>query len=287
MNFKKYDLGHQPRGEIVEVTLRGSGANVRLMDSTNLNHYKAGKQHRYDGGLVTKSPHRMVIPRSGHWYVTIDLNGLKAHTLHSDVNVLPGALPKAKPAPTHNVGVSTSSPLASFLHEPVGAKVVNGRIESAPTFDVFISHASEDKDSVARPLAMALQALDVDVWYDEFTLKIGDSLRRKIDEGIANSRFGVIVLSEAFFSKGWPNHELDGLVTRSVDGDQGLLPIWHGLTQKQVKVYSPSLADKLARSTDKYSIQAIADEIAGVINKTKHHDDDTSERFDEKENIDW
>jgi AbiTii/TIR domain len=68
-------------------------------------------------------------------------------------------------------------------------------------FDVFISHASEDKNTVVRPLARALSDKGLKVWYDEFELKIGDSLRRKIDTGLARSRFGVIVLSRSFFRK--------------------------------------------------------------------------------------
>jgi hypothetical protein len=49
---------------------------------------------------------------------------------------------------------------------------------------LFISHASEDKEDFVRPLAETLQQLGVKVWYDEFTLKVGDSLRRKIDSGL-------------------------------------------------------------------------------------------------------
>jgi hypothetical protein len=74
------------------------------------------------------------------------------------------------------------------------------------------------------------------VWYDEFELRIGDSLRRKIDMGLAKSRFGVVVLSRAFFGKGWTNYELDGIFTRAVSGEQVILPIWHEITKKEVIV---------------------------------------------------
>jgi hypothetical protein len=132
-------------------------------------------------------------------------------------------------------------------------------------FDVFISHASEDKEEVARPMAEALRARGLRVWYDEFTLRIGDSLRRKIDEGLANSRVGLVVLSPTFLNKGWTNHELDGIVTRAVTGEQVLLPIWHKLTKQEVIAYSPSLADKLARNTASHTIDEIAAEIADLI----------------------
>ena len=81
-------------------------------------------------------------------------------------------------------------------------------------YDAFVSHAGEDKAEVARPLAEALRELGLAVWYDEFELRIGDNLRRKIDAGIANSRFGIVILSEHFFAGQWPQYELDGIVTR-------------------------------------------------------------------------
>jgi len=133
---------------------------------------------------------------------------------------------------------------------------------------VFISHASEDKDQVVRPLAHALQNGGLKVWYDEFELRIGDSLRKRIDMGVARSRFGVVVLSRSFLGKGWPNYELDGLVTRSVGGEQIILPIWHDITKQEVVNYSPSLADKLARSTGTHTIDEIAQEIVDVIRGT-------------------
>ena len=139
--------------------------------------------------------------------------------------------------------------------------------QSSTVFDVFISHASEDKDELVRPLAEALKEEGLRVWYDEFELRIGSSLRRTIDRGIARSRFGVVVLSRPFFEKGWPAYELDGLVTRTINGEQVLLPIWHGVTKQQVMDYSPSLADKLARSTATHTMGEIAAEITAVVQR--------------------
>ena len=138
-------------------------------------------------------------------------------------------------------------------------------------FDVFISHASEDKDTVARPLAEALKNNGLSVWYDEFELKIGDSLRRKIDKGIANSNFGIIIISRDFINKGWTNYELDGLITRAVNGEQTMLPVWHNVTKREVINYSPSLADKLARSTTEFTVEEIAEEIADLIESQKRN----------------
>ena len=96
-------------------------------------------------------------------------------------------------------------------------------------------------------------------------MRIGDSLRRKIDTGLAKSRFGVVVLSRSFFGKGWTNYELDGLVTKAVTGEQVILPIWHDITKQELIEYSPSLADKVARTTGTHTIKEIAEEIAYVI----------------------
>src|SRR5450432_638909 len=94
-------------------------------------------------------------------------------------------------------------------------------------WDVFISHASEDKDAVAKPLAAALKAAGLRVWYDEFSLKLGDSLRISIDRGLSGSRYGIVILSRTFFDKHWPAQELNGLATREINGEKVILPIWH------------------------------------------------------------
>jgi hypothetical protein len=132
--------------------------------------------------------------------------------------------------------------------------------------DVFISHASEDKADVARPLADLLVDRELDVWYDEFALTVGDSLRRSIDRGLASSRFGVIVLSPDFFRKEWTQAELDGLVAKQrASGGKVLLPIWHRITKDEVLSHSPTLADLKALSTSVMTLGEMADEIAAVV----------------------
>lgn len=123
-------------------------------------------------------------------------------------------------------------------------------VVSGGDFDVFLSHASEDKEQVVIPLAEELQRRGVRVWLDKQQLTLGDSLSQKIDEGLASARFGVVVLSQAFFSKNWPRRELDGLVARETAfGTKVILPIWHGVTQEQIVAFSPPLAVKLAADT--------------------------------------
>jgi len=136
-------------------------------------------------------------------------------------------------------------------------------------YDVFISHASEDKEPFVKSLAVALADRGLKVWYDEFTLQIGDSLRRMIDRGIASSRIGLVVLSPSFVKKDWTNHELDGILARALVGQQRLLPIWHGISKQEVLDYSPSIADKVARSTTSYTVDEIAAEISTLLLDSK------------------
>src|SRR5437667_6092858 len=113
-------------------------------------------------------------------------------------------------------------------------------------WDVFVSHASEDKQAVAEPLMRALEDAGLRVWYDRIELRLGDSLRERIDEGLAHSRFGIVVLSPAFFAKRWPQRELNGLVQREEDGNKVILPVWYNITADQVRKFSPTLADRVA-----------------------------------------
>jgi hypothetical protein len=127
-----------------------------------------------------------------------------------------------------------------------------------PTYDAFISHASDDKEDLVRPLAEQLRARGFAVWYDEFELKVGDSLRRKIDSGLSQSRFGIVVLSPAFFSRNWPQYELDGLVAKEMAGGKVILPIWHKVSKDEVMKYGPTLADRVALSTSLYTISDLS-----------------------------
>jgi len=131
-------------------------------------------------------------------------------------------------------------------------------------WDVFISHATEDKDAIAKPLAEALSKRGIKVWYDKFTLTLGDSLRRKIDEGLACSRYGIVILSHSFFKKEWPQKELDGLAAKEYNGEKVILPIWHNLTREEVAKYSPMLADRLAVLTSQ-GLESMVEEVLRVI----------------------
>jgi hypothetical protein len=131
-------------------------------------------------------------------------------------------------------------------------------------FDVFISHASEDKSAFVTPLANALKRYGLRVWFDKFTLKVGDSLHDSIEKGLARSRYGVVVFSRKFLSKKWTREELNGLFARNLEGHKVILPVWHNLSAARMRSVLPMLADKVAlRSSD--GIEAVARSLVETI----------------------
>jgi hypothetical protein len=112
----------------------------------------------------------------------------------------------------------------------------------------FISHDSRDKAGVALPIAIGLQKLMCHVWYDEYSLKVGDSLRQTIEKGLKETRKCVLILSPNFISnKGWTKVEFNSVFTREIlEQSSVVLPVWYNVSAQQVYEYSPSLADKVA-----------------------------------------
>ena len=132
-------------------------------------------------------------------------------------------------------------------------------------YDFFLSHAWEDKETIARPLYGELTVAGASVWFDEAVLRIGDSLRRKIDDGLARCKFGIVIISPNFLNKEWPQRELDGLVALEVEsGKTKILPIWHQIDKGLILRYSPALADRVAGKSSE-GAKALAKKILRVI----------------------
>ncbi len=150
------------------------------------------------------------------------------------------------------------------------AEVGNNSLEQTvleDKYDVFISHASEDKESFVRQLADTLmKEYNIKVWYDELAIKWGDSLRQSIDKGLRSSKFGIVVISKSFIKKGWTNYELDGLFQKEMTYGKTILPIWHDITKDEVQDFSSSLAGRKALNTSMYTIKEIADELKNILN---------------------
>jgi len=128
--------------------------------------------------------------------------------------------------------------------------------------DFFLSHAFEDKDSIARPLGDELKRRGHSVWFDEYELTVGDSLRQKIDRGLVESRFGIVVMSPSFFAKLWTRYELDGLVAKSMVEDRKvILPVCHRIGRDEIARHSPTLADLIgvdsARGIDQVAAELV------------------------------
>lgn len=178
-------------------------------------------------------------------------------TKHDSLSSLLGIPEAQRPGgPTHSVAPSA--------RKAVSGAILAAASEAPQTWDVFVSHASEDKESFVRPLVDALRESGLTVWYDEATLRVGDGLRRSIEKGLAKSQYGVVVISKAFLAKEWPQRELDGLVSKEEDGTKVVLPVWHDITAQEVRNRSPMLADRLAVQSSR-GIKAVVQELLQVI----------------------
>jgi hypothetical protein len=134
-------------------------------------------------------------------------------------------------------------------------------------WDAFLSHASEDK-RFAKALVTSLEDWGLKVWFDDNVLRVGDSLRRRIDDGLASSDYGIVLLSKNFFAKEWPQRELDGLTTREDGKHKVIIPIWHDVTSEQVRKYSPTLADRLSLLSSSEP-ESVAEKIVEAIFRDK------------------
>jgi hypothetical protein len=134
-------------------------------------------------------------------------------------------------------------------------------------YDVFISHASEDKQDFVDPLVARLQDAGIRVWYDALEMQWGKSLREQIDNGIKRSKFAILVLSKHFFAKKWPQRELDGILAKEGITGSTPLPIWHNITQEELYEFSPTLSGLFAYTTSKYSVDDICKSLELILEK--------------------
>ena len=138
---------------------------------------------------------------------------------------------------------------------------------NAPEYDVFVSHANEDKSDFVNEFVDELRKREIKVWYDTSEIKWGDSLRVRIDDGLKRSKFGVVILSPDYIKDGkyWTKAELDGLFQLESINGKMLLPVWHKLTKKDVMAYSPIIASKLAMTTAMMTPAEIAAELSSLL----------------------
>lgn len=152
------------------------------------------------------------------------------------------------------------------VRQPRALSVIMEKPLPAPQWDAFISYASEDRAGVAQPLAEALASLGLRVWFDQTELRVGDSLRERIDDGLARSMYGIVILSPAFFEKHYPARELNGLAQREVQGEKVILPVWYHIDEPALRRFSPPLADRIAARWDE-GIDTVVAKLFAVVGK--------------------
>ena len=157
------------------------------------------------------------------------------------------------------------SKIAEFQHQLTVTTLPQekNQIKNNEEYDVFVSHAWEDKEDFADEFVSELRKQGLKVWYDTDKLKWGDSMREKIDKGLSKSRYGVVILSPNYIAehKYWTKAELNGLFQVETVNGKTILPIWHNLTKKQVVEYSPIIADRKAMTTALMTPAEIAAEL--------------------------
>jgi len=184
----------------------------------------------------------------------------------NQLTTLPSELVKLNALTRLELGRNRISSLPFSIDELV-KNGVNVKIDGNPIekqYDLFISHASEDKEFV-RPLAEAFRAKNVRIWYDDFTLKLGDELRKSIESGLKNSRYGLVVLSHDFFAKKWPQDELNALLNLAKVGKKIIIPIWHNLTAEDIEQYAVMLVNYKATSSSD-GVETIVEKVLEVLN---------------------
>lgn len=132
-------------------------------------------------------------------------------------------------------------------------------VASEDAYDVFISHASEDKEPFVDNLVAELSQRGVKVWYDRQVLTWGRSIRQNIDYGLRQSKFAIIVLSEHYIQKFWTQKEFNALFNLGSQIGDFILPIWHNITPERAKEFSPMLSDSIALISSEHTVAEIAD----------------------------
>jgi hypothetical protein len=173
----------------------------------------------------------------------------------SDSNHNEGIIVQGGTINAGNLGVGRGVRVVSYATPEVAAPApsVTPPVQASPDsdpqtaeWDAFISHAHEDKREFVAALATRLRDSGLKIWYDDFLLAVGKSLRESIDLGLVKSRYGIVVLSRSYFSKDWTHQEVNGLMSRETNGKRVILPVWHKVTREEVRQFSPILADRLA-----------------------------------------
>lgn len=136
----------------------------------------------------------------------------------------------------------------------------------------FISHSSTDKDSIAGPIAEGLSTALCPVWYDEYSLKVGDRLRESIEKGIRECKICIVIITPNYLKNiGWARTEFDAVFSKEhIFQEDSILPVWSGVTPREVYEYSPSMANRVALNLDSLGIEKVISSLhVAIQNKNK------------------
>lgn len=220
-------------------------------------YIKRAKNYLHATGQLSSGIFESSISQSIHSYFVLD-NSYSAFTMKQVQIVVTEEWDENEESEVTQPKEISPSPLTSNNS--------NGEIPPKH-YDVFICHATEDKDAIVRPFAERLRELGLEVWYDEFSLGWGNSLRSAIDEGLQNSSYGIVILSKVFSEKTWTKLELDGMVTTMTTiGKDRILPLRYKITPEVVGKFSPILAGIFSRSWDE-GIEKLSKEVKEIVEK--------------------
>ncbi len=133
-------------------------------------------------------------------------------------------------------------------------------------FDVFISHANEDKEDFVKPLISQLTDKKISFFYDDLSIPWGSNIRKSLDAGIIRSKFCIVVISKPFLDKYWTTYELDGFLQKeSISNTTVLLPIWHNISHEEIISVSPTLASRKAIISDSSTIEEIVEGLKAIL----------------------
>jgi TIR domain len=132
---------------------------------------------------------------------------------------------------------------------------------------VYLAHGSEDHETLAKPLAEALMAQGIDVWFDEWEIRAGDSLRRKMEEGLANCTHFVVLLTPNSLHKPWVETEIDAGFIRAVGGESRFIGIRAGVSVNDLSPFLRTLRCPEVRLDHQAEVEALIADIHGVSRK--------------------
>jgi hypothetical protein len=130
--------------------------------------------------------------------------------------------------------------------------------------DVFLCHAWDDRNGVARELHDLLESRGVSVWFSEKDVRLGSTLLREIDKGLAKSRVGIVLVTHALLQRvaaeGIADKELSALLARDL-----LVPIVHNTTYEALREISPLLGSRSGLNTADESMSCVAAKLAELV----------------------